>query len=71
MKYTFKLMMVALALGTVTGCETWREQAEARGFDTVERDGGSANTGEDCEGCRRKWSAKPQGGVNAPPWGAT
>lgn len=70
MKYTMKLMAVVLAVGTITGCEAWREQAEARGIDTIANDGGSRQAGEDCDGCRRKWSAKPQGGVNGPPWGA-
>jgi hypothetical protein len=69
MKYMTKIIAVAVAFGAMTGCEAWREQAEARGLGTIAQDGGAEQDDQDCDGCRRKWSAKPQGGVNAPPWG--
>lgn len=71
MKNAMKLMVVGLALGTMTGCEALREQAQVRGVDALSADsrGTEQQSPEDCDGCRRKWSAKPGGGVNGPPWG--
>lgn len=68
MTTTMKWLMAVLVVGTLTGCEALREQAQVRGADVLSTDG-STQAGEDCAGCRRKWSAKPDGGVNGPPWG--
>lgn len=67
MKDMMKLIVVSLALGTLTGCEALREQTQVRGADVVQQGGESQQAGEDCTGCRRKWSAKPGDGVNGPP----
>jgi hypothetical protein len=68
MKTTMKCMMAVLVFGTLTGCEALREQAQVRGAEVLSS-GDSPQTGDACVGCRRKWSAKPDGGVNGPPWG--
>lgn len=71
MKTTMKCMFVALALGTMTGCETMiREFAQIRGADATDAAEGATPTEESCPGCRRRWTAKPDGGVNGPPWGS-
>lgn len=72
MKTTMKCLMVVLAIGTLSGCEALREQAQVRGVDVLSADGASQTNGstpEECPTCRRKWSARPDGGVNGPPWG--
>lgn len=69
MTMTMKCFAAVLAIGAMTGCEALREQAQVRGADVLSADGGSRpDGGGDCEGCRRKWTAKPDGGVNSPPW---
>lgn len=71
MKTTMKCMMVALAVGMMGGCETLREQTQVRGVDVLSSGGAATGTDEtpqECPTCRRKWSARPDGGVNGPPW---
>jgi len=69
MKNTMKCLGAVLAIGVLTGCEALREQAQVRGADVLSAEGSPRPASEaGCEGCRRKWSAKPDGGVNAPPW---
>lgn len=72
MKTTMKCLMVALVLGTLGGCEVAREQTQVRGVDVLSSGAQGSNDGssqEECPTCRRKWSARPDGGVNGPPWG--
>jgi hypothetical protein len=72
MKTTMKCLLVVLAIGALGGCETLREQTQVRGVDVLSSGGSSTGTDEapqpDCQACRRKWSARPDGGVNGPPW---
>ncbi len=72
MKTTMKCVIVVLAMGVLGGCETLREQTQVRGVDVLSSGGSSAGTDEtpqpDCPTCRRKWSARPDGGVNGPPF---
>jgi len=69
---TMKCVMVVLVIGVLGGCETLREQAQVRGVDVLSSGGASTDedgaTQEECPTCRRKWSARPDGGVNGPPW---
>jgi len=71
MKTTMKCMMVVLAIGVLGGCEALREQTQVRGVDVLSSGGSSTSTDgapRECPTCRRKWSSRPDGGVNGPPW---
>jgi hypothetical protein len=64
---TLKLLLAGLSL-TAVACDPYAQQMSSRGAveELAPASEGQKKPG-DCSVCM-KWSAKPPGGVNSPPW---